>query len=338
MTKKKYKNGLCLMKAYPLHLGHLHLINTAIENCENVHVMVCYNSSQYIPGDLRYKAIKEIYKNNKNVFVYLSNDQLMPQYESEVDNLDIFYKSFWVPFVYQYIEELDVVFTSEDYGDDFARYLGIDHFLVDKDRDKYKISGTKIRQNPYDNWDFIPDEMKPFFIKRIALMGPESVGKSELTKKLAEYYNTNYVEEYGRTVYEENGNKIDLEDFIKISIGRQKMENERIVKSNRFLFCDTEDITTYIFSKMFFPDDYKEIEDFFMLKIKKKQKYDLYILLKPDVDGIQDGTRCFLNERVNHYNEIKQFLIDRKCYFIEIGGNWENRYNESIENINLIFN
>lgn len=334
----KYKNGLVLGKFYPLHLGHLYLIDTAIENCENVHIMVCHNSKQYIPGDLRYNAVKEIYKNNKNVFVYSVPDDLMPQNESDVDNnLDVFYKVFWVPFVHQYVKNLDVVFTSENYGEDFAKYLGIDHYLVDKEREKYKISGTEIRQNPYDNWEFIPDEIKPFFIKRIVIMGPESVGKSTLTKKLADYYNTNYVEEYGRTVYEENGNRLDLEDFVKISIGRQKIENEKILKSNKFLFCDTEDITTYIFCKMFFPDDYKELDDFFISKINNKPQYDLYILLKPDVEGIQDGTREFLDDRENHYNEIKQFLIDKKRYFIEIGGDWENRYNKSIEMINLIF-
>ena len=38
--------------------------------------------------------------------------------------------------------------------------------------------------------------MRPFFVKRVVIMGPESVGKSTLTKNLAKHYNTNFVEEY----------------------------------------------------------------------------------------------------------------------------------------------
>ena len=71
---------------------------------------------------------------------------------------------------------------------------------------------------------------------------------------------TNFVEEYGRTVFERNGNKIGIEDFIPISVGRQEIENHQIKSSNKIIFCDTEDITTYLFSRMYFPDDYKSID------------------------------------------------------------------------------
>lgn len=331
--EKKYKNSLCLMKAYPPTLGHLYLINTAIENSEKVYVMVCHNKTQWIPGEIRYKAIQEVYKDNANVIVLSCEDDGLPQHENECKNLDEFY-SYWVPFVYKYVEKLDAVFTSEDYGDDFAKYLGIEHFQVDKSRNKYKISGTEVRNNPIKNWDFIISPMKYFFVKRIVIMGPESVGKSTLTEKLAKYYETNFVEEYGRTVFEENGNSISIDDFIKISEGRQKLEDDLIKSSNKFIFCDTEDITTYLFSKLFYPNDYEKIETYFLDKIKFKKNYHLYILLKPDCDGVQDGTRCFLEEREQHYQMIKAELIKNNCDFVEIGGDWDNRYEESIKTIN----
>ena len=333
---KKYKNALVLGKFFPSHIGHLHLINTAIENSEIVHVMVCHNNTQCIPGDIRFNSLKETYENNSNVIVYSCDDIGLPQHENECKTLDEFY-GYWVPFVYKYIDKLDVIFTSENYGDDFARYLGINHFLVDKNRIKYNISGTSIRKYPFKNWDFIIESMKPFFVKRIVLMGPESVGKSVLTEKLSNYYNTNFVEEYGRTVYEQNGNSVTIDDFITISEGRQKLEDEYIKSSNKLLFCDTEDITTYIFSKMFYPNEYKKIEEWFLNKMNKK-KYDLYILLKPDCDAIQDNSRCFLDERLNHYEVIKSELINRDCCFVEVGGNWENRFNESINIIDNMKN
>lgn len=335
---KKYKNSLVLGKFFGLHLGHLYLIDTAIQNSEKVNIMVCYNDTQnLIPGEVRFNALKKIYKHNDNVFIHLVDDGGLPQHDYDCNSLDEFY-GYWIPFVYKHVPNIDAVFTSEDYGDDFARYLGVEHFLVDRLREKYKISGTEIRNNPFDNWNLIPNEIKYFFIKRIAIMGPESTGKSTLCKKLSSYFNTNYVEEYGRTVSEEKNNNLDIQDFINISKGRQILEDKYLFKSNKLIFCDTEDITTYIFSKMYCPNNYLEIEEWFNDKIKNNKKYDLYLLMKPDCDSIQDGTRLFLNDRYNHYNIIKNELINRNCNFIEIDGNWEKRYKKSIYIIKSFFN
>jgi len=333
----KYKNSLVLGKFYPPHNGHLYLIDTALENSEKVHVIVSHNPKQSIPGKVRVKSLREVYKNNPNVIIHSGDDRGMPQYDNECETLDEFY-SYWVPFVHQFVDDLDVVFTSEYYGDDFARYLGIEHYLVDKERIKFPISGTKVRTNPFDNWEFIPKEVRPYFVKRIVIMGPESVGKSTLTERLANHFNTNFVEEWGRTIFERNGNYVGLDDFIPISNGRQGIEDIQIRHSNKLIFCDTEDITTYLFSKMYYPDEYKRIEEKLLEKLNKKEKYDLYILLKPDCDAIQDGTRQFLDERMKHYDEIKLQLENRNCNFIEIGGDWENRFNESIKIIKSQFN
>lgn len=333
----KYKNSLVLGKFYPPHNGHLYLIDTALENSETVHVLVSHNPKQSIPGKVRVKALREIYKDNSNVIIHSGDDRGMPQYDYECKTLDEFY-SYWVPFVHQFVDNLDVVFTSEDYGDDFARYLGIEHYLVDKERIKFPVSGTKVRTNPFDNWEFIPKEIRPYFVKRIVIMGPESVGKSTLTERLANHFNTNFVEEWGRVIFERNGNYVGLEDFIPISNGRQSIENIQIKHSNKLIFCDTEDITTYLFSKMYCPDDYQDIEPQFLEILNKKEKYDLYILLKPDCDAIQDGTRQFLDERMKHYDEIKIELENRNCNFIEIGGDWDNRFNESVKIIKSQFN
>lgn len=336
--EKKYKNGLVLGKFLPPHRGHLYLIDTAIENCETVHIIACYNKNQTIPGDLRIDTLKTIYKNYPNVIIHSFDDIGIPQHEHECKTLDEFY-GYWVPEVYKRVDKLDVVFTSENYGDDFAKYLSIEHFLVDKERKRFPISGTKIRSNPFEHWEFIPEQIRPFFVKRIAIMGPESVGKSTMSKKLANYFNTNFVIEYGRTVYESNGNKVGINDFIPISEGRQSLEDWVIKKSNKVLFCDTEDITTYLFSKMFCPDEYNQIEEWFLDKINSKTKYDLYLLLKPDCKSKQDGTRKFLDSREEHYEEIKRELIKYNLDFIEVGGSeWEDRLDDCIGIIKSNYN
>lgn len=334
--EKKYKSGLVLGKFLPPHRGHLYLIDTALENSEKVTLLVCSLKNEPIPGDYRFNWLKEIYKNEDRLTIINFKEEV-PQDPSEHPN----FWDIWVDIARRNCpSDLDVIFTSEKYGDPYAENLGIKHHLVDLERKTFPTSGTKVRTETFDNWEFIPDSIKPYFIKRIAIMGPESVGKSTMAKKLASRFNTDFVLEYGRIVYENNGNKVGIEDFIPISKGRQDLE-DWLIKGpvvNKLLFCDTEDITTYIFSKMYCPNEYKQTEDYFLDILEKKKKYDLYLLLKPDCKSVQDGTRNFLEERWDHYNVIKQELINRGCNFIEVGGTeWQERLDECINIIKSSF-
>ena len=328
----KYKNSLVLGKMYPVTKGHLYLIDTALSQSEMVHVIITHNPSQSIPGEVRFEALKLCYDKVTNIKIYCVSDENLPAYDYECETLDEFY-SYWIPLVYSQVDALDAVFTSEKYGDDFARYLGVEHVLVDQERKSVPISGTMVRNNPFKNWEFIPQSMRPFFVKRIAIMGPESVGKSTLTKNVSNNLGTNFVPEYGRLVYEIN-NSVTIDDFIPISKGRQEIEDWMIKYSKKYIICDTEDITTYLFSKMYCPDEYKKVEPYFLDVLKTKPKYDLYILLKPDCEGVQDGTRNFLEERMDHYEVIKSELINRGCNFVEVDGDWDERYKESLRLIN----
>lgn len=331
----KYKSGLILGKFYPFHLGHKHLIDVAISNCEKVSVIVCHNSSQFIPVGDRVSHIRETFKKRKNLHIFTIDDENFPKYDSECETLDEFY-SYWVPAVKNLVKDLDVVYTSEDYGDDFARYLGISHYLVDKQRIKYPVSGSSIRENPFIKWDFIPEVSRPSFVKKIAILGPESVGKTVLTEKISNRFHTNFVPEYGRLVYESK-NRVDLDDFMKISVGRQSLEDWMVKFSNKIIFLDTEDIVTYIFSKLYYPKEYRKYEDYFLEKIKK-HRYDLYILLRPDCDVVQDGTRNFLSNRWNHFKLLKDFMVSFNIDFVEVSGNWDERYKKSISIIQEKFN
>jgi HTH-type transcriptional repressor of NAD biosynthesis genes len=316
-----YKSAFVFGKYLPFHKGHKFLVDTALKNSEKVNLLLCSLNSEPIPGKTRLKWIREIYKNEPRINIIHCSEEL-PQYPEQHPD----FWNIWVDVAKRYCpKDIDVLFTSELYGEPYAKHLGIKHHMVDLERKNVPISGTKARTNPFENWEYLPDEVKPYFVKRIAIVGPESVGKSTLTKNLANFYATNFVDEYGRIVYEQNGNKVTIEDFIPISKGRQDLENWMIETSNKLLFCDTEDLTTYIFSKMYCPNEYEKTLGYFNVVLSGKKQYDLYILLKPDCDAIQDGTRNFLEERYEHYNVIKKEMTERGYNFVEIGGTWENR-------------
>lgn len=336
--EKKFKNGLVLGKFMPPHKGHLHLINTALEQCENVFVLICSLESEPIKGVLRYNWLKMIYADVKNIKIIHVTDEL-PQHPDECASKYDFYIKNWCPVVIKHAPILDVVFTSEEYGDEFAEYLCVEHVLVDIDRVLYHTSGTKVRSNPIQEWDYIPDIVKEYYTKRIAIMGPESTGKSILTRMLAEVFETLYVKEHGRTYIEtvKPSLQLEKEDFYNIALMHdEQLLNAHIECLRPWIFSDTEAITTKLFGEMYLGDDFKEER---IDEIIKYQWFDLYILLDIDVPWIDDGTRDFPHplDRRRHFNKIKNELdrLGRK-YVVINGGDYNERFEKAREIINSL--
>lgn len=321
--EKKFKRGLVLGKFMPPHNGHLHLINTAATDCEKLFVIVGTLKSQPINGILRYNWLKMIYADNKNIeIIHCADDN--PQKPEECESVDSFYNDFWVPSVYNRVVKLNVVFTSEKYGEEFSKYLGIEHVLVDLGRETCPVSGTKVRNNPFLYWDYIPDVVKPYFAKRIVAMGPESTGKSTIIQRLAEYYGGEYLEEYGRTYTRLwiKGKHLKKEDFYKIA---KEHDEQLLIKYtstvDKYLFIDTEAITTKLFGQLYL----ENYEDERVDEIIKHQWFDLILLMDVDVPWVDDGTRDFPNARQRHFDMIKAELDSLGRKYVVIKGNYDER-------------
>jgi len=317
--------GLVLGKFMPPHEGHLHLIRTAAKAVDELTVMVCSIQKEPIPGAKRYYWLKEIFPELRVIHVTDEN----PQEPSE-------HKFFW-PIWKDTIQRncpygIDKVFSSENYGFELARYLQAEHILVDLDRKAFPISGTAVRNAPYKNWEFIPEVVRPFYIKRIVLTGPESVGKSVLAEKLATHYKTNFVEEYGRAYCEKVSNT-DLTplDFAHIAAGQLLREDEAARQSNRLLFCDTDLVVTQIWAEVFIKNAPQWIYE-----INHQRSYDLFILLKPDIPWVDDGTRNYEDIRQWQFERLQQELESRNLPYIVISGDFEQRLQKAIEKIDLL--
>jgi len=333
--EKRFKNGLVLGKFMPVHNGHLHLIDEALKECENVYVMVCSIKDEPIDGRLRYNWVYNIFIYNDNVKVMHCQDE-NPQYDHECESKAEFY-DYWTRSVHSRIPELDAVFTSEDYGDDFAKYLKVEHVLVDKERETYPISATEIRENPLENWNFIPTEVRPHYTKRVCIMGPESVGKSTLVKNLANHFKTTYVEEYGREYTETvPAEELDIVDFGVIAINQLTNISDSVSnqKANQVVFIDTDCITTHIFSEMYLKDKdipKDELREIFKGYVEiQKHLIDFYILLDVDIPWVDDGTRQFPEGREEHFNRIKEELEYHELPYVVVSG---DRFAESVHKV-----
>ena len=315
------------MKAYPPTKGHQFLINSATKHCEVVHVMICSLKSETISGELRAQWLRDMYQFNPNVRIIHCTDE-NPQYPSECTSLDEFYNTYWVPTVYKNIKELDVVFTSEDYGEEFAQYLGVKHIMVDKDRTIVPVSGTAIRNDALSNWHLIDKQVQRHFMKKVVVLGPESTGKSTLIFNLARYFSANYVEEFGRTYTEVTGtDSLTLKDFENIVFGH--IDSIKKVEPSKVVFIDTEAITTQIFCEMYLGS----CESDYINEAINNQQFDLYLVLDIDVPWVDDGTRDFPEGREEHLARIKEVLGIRGIPYTLISGSYQERFNKAIKQV-----
>jgi HTH-type transcriptional repressor of NAD biosynthesis genes len=172
------------------------------------------------------------------------------------------------------------------------------------------------------------------FSVQVVVMGPESVGKSTLMKKLAVHYDTYYVEEYGRTYTELSGtHSISNQDFINIAEGQVELIEKTINKGEKVIFVDTEAMTTKIFGEMYLGNEFDPTN---INKIIKNQKFDLYLLLDIDVPWVDDGTREFPHARVEHFERIKKELTDNNISYVLISGDYNERFEKAVKEVDKL--
>lgn len=169
-------------------------------------------------------------------------------------------------------------------------------------------------------------------LKRVALVGPESCGKSYLAEYLAAYFNTAFVEEYGRTYCEKFGMNLTELDFAHIAGGQLYREDEMAKQANGILFCDTELIVTQVWSEIFF----NGVCQPWIVWASQQRHYDLYLLLAPDIPWENDGLREYEHQRERMFERLRQLLDERKLNYEIIRGNYEERTQRAVEAVEKI--
>lgn len=133
----------------------------------------------------------------------------------------------------------------------------------------------------------------------IAILGPESTGKTELSEFLAKALNGAYHEELARQYIESIKRPYNIEDIDAI-LQLQKQQYNIADKSNVNLhFFDTE----WIITKIWYEWVYKSLPIDFC-KIVCNMHYDFYLLCKPDIPWQYDAVRENGGEARNKLFEI----------------------------------
>lgn len=220
------------------------------------------------------------------------------------------------------------IFSSELEYEAFFKKLyptSLIHTLIKKS----EVSATQIfKEGIYSSWSLLPRVVQNYFVQKIVILGAESSGKTTLTRKLALWYQTEKVEEVARSFWEYYGGGfgkvLDSEDYKALTYQQKNQEYLKIKKANRFLFIDTETIVTQIWLSL-----YENSELAVLNAIANDESYDLYLLIRPDLPFIQDGTRNFEKKRWTVYQKMEEYLIKYNKPYVVLDGTANQQFEQA---------
>lgn len=162
-------------------------------------------------------------------------------------------------------------------------------------------------------------------IKKIAIVGPESTGKSTISISLAKHYGVSWVPEYARYYCENLQAPCTMQDEINMFHGQIALEDSFLATTDQeMIICDTTFLTVKIWS-----DEMLGETPQIVLNALKKRTYDLYLLLDIDLPWQDDPLRDFPHLREHFMSVWHQELQALNANYIKIGG-IENRLENCI--------
>ncbi len=311
--------GMVLGKFMPPHLGHLYLTEMARAHVERLLVVVEHVANEPIPSALRHRWMTELLPGVE--VLHLTDEN--PQEPSE-------HPEFWRIWEESLGRILparpDYVFASERYGIKLAEVLGAEFVPVDPGRSVMPISGTEVRRRPLSSFRYLPPCVRAHFAKRVCVFGPESTGKSTLTRGLAAHFDTVFVPEYARTLIEMQDGRLAYEDLERIGRGQLATEQALAGRAHKILFSDTDVLSTAIWSEVL----HGRVEPW-LLEAAASQRFDLTLLLDVDVPWVADVVRYLPDERRSFFERCERALSQAGRPYVVVRGGWDARLRTAIE-------
>jgi len=157
-------------------------------------------------------------------------------------------------------------------------------------------------------------------IRRIAIIGPECTGKSDLSEFLARFFNTVWVPEFARTYIGNLDRPYDRSDLLTIAKGQLALEDELAAKANELLICDTNLYVIKVWSQFKFGSVDQDI-----LRALEARRYDLYLLTDIDIPWEADPQREHPDKRVELFEMYRNEMLKQPVPFAIISGAREMR-------------
>lgn len=312
------KVGLTLGKFAPLHRGHQFMIEMALEEMDEV-IVVIYDCPETTPIPLNVRAgwIRTLYP---EVTVIEAWDG--PAETGYTPAIKRMHEAYMIKLLAGRM--ITHFYSSERYGGHMSEALGAVDRQVDPGRVQFPVSGTQVREAPYVNRALVDPIVYRDMIRKVVFLGAPSTGKTTLAAALADRMRTAWMPEYGREYWERHqvNRRLTLEQLEELAEGHLAREEKMLLEADGVLFIDTNAVTTYIFSLVYHGCATPRLTQ---LALESASRYDLTFVCDTDIpyddtwDRSGDADRQFAQKR------ILADLHTRKQPYVLLRGSVEER-------------
>ncbi len=307
--------GVILGKFMPPHEGHVALVRTASYLVDRLTIILSASDKDPISPSVRKSWMESLFP---EAVVIVVNNGAEPVASDSPD---------WGPIIRGFHPEaIDRVIGSEDYIVELAKALNAQHFILDPMWMAFPANSVEVREDPFNHWKSIPDYVRPYFQKRLTLVGPESTGKSYMADILAQKFGGPYVPEYGRP-YEKYRTPGDYraEELHFIVDGHVAHRKTLSLKAGPILFEDTDPLLTAVWAEMLLGHSLPDLE-------ARIELPDHYLLLDANAPWEEDPLRYYGKQelRQKFFTKIKTKLDTFDASYTLISGDWAEREAQAI--------
>jgi len=165
---------------------------------------------------------------------------------------------------------------------------------------------------------FMPQTAKPL---HVCFFGPESTGKSTLSKKIADHFGAAHVPEFAKEVIEQKNGDIGLADMDVIAKGHFRATQKALAQGADAVVTDTDALTTSIWSRRLYQSCPAWIDD-----LAAGEKPDMTFLMDIDTPWVDDIHRYLPHDRENFLQACKEALTAQGRDYILLSGTWDEKF------------
>ena len=173
--------------------------------------------------------------------------------------------------------------------------------------------------------------MRPEPVRRVAVLGGESSGKTTLVRMLATQLRTAWVPEYGRQRFKELRQTLSADELLRVARKQVSWEDQHAasaqVREEGWLVCDTTPLTTLQYC--LFDHGRAPVE----LQSLARRHYDFTVLCLPDFKFVQDGCRRDDPFRSQQHDWTVARLAAQGVTPVVVSGTVEARLSQVLEHL-----
>lgn len=327
---EKIKKGMVLGKFMPLHVGHEFLIHFARQYCDELTVVVDCLEEQTTSPELRKHWVEEQVPGVQVVAL----TQFMPQVPQDTAE----FWGVWKTALEEALEGTpDVFIASGDYGWKLAKVLGCEFVQCDISRESLPISATEIRTKPFEHWKYLAASARGHYMKKVCFLGPESAGKSTCARNLAGFFETAYVPEYAKGVIECQQGNFYEHNVPEVALAQVRSERALARLVNRLMVCDTDALTTLIWSEFLFGRHPAMLDE-----LVRESRYDLTFLFDANTPWVPAPHRAVLDKgeasevRCAFLTQCEKWLNHFDRPYLVVGGTYAERFETCVKHCQLL--